>query len=228
MVSGIYKAIDAGLVHQLRVETVSNNLANINTSAFKKDVISFQEALNLSYSSNTDFGLGPIKHSGNELDLALEGPGFFKIQTGQGIRYTRNGIFSLDSEGQLVTPSGDAVLGDNGPVRISGGVISIGRDGQIVVDGQSADRLMVVDFEQRDLLKKEGSLYFDYQGEESEIYEPENINVQQHYLEGANVNPTEEMIKLMEALRGFESAQKALQSISEMTNKMINDVGLVQ
>lgn len=228
MISGIYKLIDGSLVHKLRFETISNNLANQNTTGFKKDIISFNQTLSMNYFSETDFAPGPVRYTGNDLDVALEGRGFFKIQTPQGIRYTRDGAFSLNAEGLLVTRTGDAVLGQNGPINISGGKVIIQNDGQVLVENQSVDKLMVVDFEQPEFLKKEGGSYYKNQAEDSALPTAGYASVKQNYLESSNVNPTEEMIKMLEAFRAFESAQKAISTIDEITSRMINDQGLHQ
>ena len=226
MISGIYKVIDSSLVQKLRFDTISNNLSNISTNAFKKDIISFDQALTMEVVSSTDFSPGPVRYTGNDLDIAIEGSGFFKVRTPGGMRYTRNGSFSINQEGLLVTQNGDAVLGDNGAIRINGNSISISNDGQIEVDGDPVDKIAVVDFAQPRYLKKEGMSYYEYQGEGA--YNSTNINIRQGYIEGSNVNPTEEMIEMIEALRLFESSQKAIQCIDELNSKMVNDVGLLQ
>ena len=227
MISGIYNLIDGSLTQQIRFETVANNMANINTNGFKKNIISFNEALEMNSISKADFSQGPVKHTGNELDVALESKGFFKIQTDKGIRYTRDGAFTLDEKGTLVTLSGDSVLGENGPITIDGGHVTIGVDGQVQVDDASVDRLMVVDFENHQLLQKEGGSRYFYSGEEREISTVEDVGVRQGYLESSNVNSTEEMIKLIETYRAFESVQKAIQSMDKINDKMVNDYGLV-
>ncbi len=226
MISGIYTLIDGALVHQLRFETISNNLANLSTNAFRKDIISFSQALSMNYVSVTDFTPGPVRHTGNDLDVALEGQGFFKVQTPKGIRYTRDGAFTLNAQGVLVTRTGDVVLGENGPITIAGGKMTITNDGQVVVDGTAVDKLMLVEFKRPQFLRKEGSSYYFHQGEENEVLAAAETSVKQSYLEDSNVNPTAEMIKMLEAFRSFESAQKAIQTIDEVTSKMINDQGL--
>ncbi len=227
MISGIYTLIDGALVHQLRFETISNNLANLNTNAFRKDIISFSQTLSMNYVSVTDFTPGPVRHTGNDLDVALEGQGFFKVQTPKGIRYTRDGAFTLNAQGVLVTRTGDVVLGENGPITIAGGKMTITNDGQVVVDGTPVDKLMLVEFKRPQFLRKEGRSYYFHQGEENEVLAAAETSVKQSYLEGSNVNPTTEMIKMLEAFRSFESAQKAIQTIDEITSKMINDQGMV-
>jgi len=227
LISGIYNLIDGSLTQQLRFETVANNMANINTNGFKKNIISFNQALEMNTISKADFTQGPVRHTGNELDVALDSKGFFKIQTANGIRYTRDGAFTLDENGTLVTLNGDSVLGENGPITIDGREVTIGGDGQVQVDDESVDRLMVVDFENPHLLKKEGGARYFYSGEEKEISTVEDVGVQQGYLESSNVNSTEEMIKMIETYRAFESVQKAIQSIDKVTDKIVNDYGLV-
>lgn len=227
MISGIYNLIDGSLTQQLRFETIANNMANINTNGFKKNIISFNQALEMNSISKADFTQGPVRHTGNELDVALDSEGFFKIQTGNGIRYTRDGAFTLDENGTLVTLNGDSVFGQNGPITIDGSKVTIGGDGQVQVDDESVDRLIVVDFENPQLLQKEGGSMYFYSGEEKEISTVEDVGVQQGYLESSNVNSTEEMIKMIETYRAFESVQKAIQSIDKVTDKMVNDYGLV-
>ena len=227
-ISGIYNVVDASLAQKLKFDAISNNLANINSNAFKKDIISFDQVLNIINSSTTDFTPGPLHYTGNKLDIAIDGSGFFKIQTAQGIRYTRNGSFGINSEGLLVTQKGDAVLGKNGSINIRGGNIKIGSDGAIELDGVSVDNILVVDFAQSENLRKEGMSYYIYEGEEKNIFDAKDITIQQGYIENSNVNPTEEMIKMIETLRAFESAQKVIQAMDELNRKMVNDVGPLQ
>lgn len=228
MISGIHKLVDGALVQKVRFETIANNVANISTNAFKKDIISFHRILSMKNSSTTDFSPGPIRHTGNELDVALETPGFFKIQTPRGIRYTRDGAFKLDVDRTLVTHNGDPVLGQNGAITINGKNVTIEPDGRVLVDNEAVDTISVVDFRNLDLVKKEGSSYYVFQGQERDIFTAENISVQNGYIEQSNVNPTGEMIKMIMSLRRFESAQKAIQFMDEITSKMVNEVGRLQ
>ncbi len=227
MISGVFKLMDGSLAQQLRFESITNNLANINTNGFKKDILSFDKALSMNSYSSIDFSSGPIVHTGNDLDIALEGKGFFKIQTSKGVRYTRDGAFSLDNQGRLITRNGDSVLGESGPIMISGQNIRISRDGQIADDNGPLETLAIVDFKDLWMLQKEGTSRYAFSGEQKNIFKAENPNVQQSYLEKSNVNPSEEMIKMIETYRNFESVQKAIQSMDEITNKMVNDPDLL-
>jgi flagellar basal-body rod protein FlgF len=228
LISGIYNLIDGSITQQLRFETIANNMANSNTNGFKKDIISFSEALETQSNSSTDFSQGPLKYTGNELDVALSSKGFFKIGTPNGLKYTRDGAFSINAQGVLVTGNGDTVLGENGPITAEGGEVYIGRDGQVVVNNESVDKILVVDFDEPQLLRKEGGSYYSYQGENKGISAVTDAEIQQKYSESSNVNPTQEMVKMIETYRAFESVEKAIQSIDALTGKMVNDYGSVQ
>jgi flagellar basal-body rod protein FlgG len=221
-----FSLIEGSLFQELRVGAISNNLANVNTTGFKRDLISFDEVLS-EVRSTTDFSPGPGRHTGNELDLTLNGAGFFKIQTAEGIRYTRDGSFRLDGEGNLVNQQGDKVLGRNGTIPIQDGHVSIDKDGNVLVDNETVDKILVVDFEKQEFLKKEGNSYYKYEGEEVDIASPEDVSMRQGYLEQSNVNPTEAMIQMIEAFRAYESVQKAIQTMDEITNQLIADAGMM-
>lgn len=228
MISGMYNLIDGSMTQQLRFETIANNMANSNTNGFKKDIISFYEALDMQSNSSTDFSPGPLRYTGNELDVALSSKGFFKIETPNGLRYTRDGAFSINAEGILVTGNGDTVLGQSGPITLENGEVYIGRDGQVVVNNESVDKILVVDFDDPQLLRKEGGSYYSYQGENNGISTEADAEIQQKYLEGSNVNPTQEVIKMIETYRAFESVEKAIQSIDALTGTMVNDYGTIR
>lgn len=227
MISGIFKLLDGAITQQLRVENISNNLANMGTNGFKKSVISFDRALSMQNSTHVDLAPGPVVHTGNPFDVALDGDGFFKVMTARGIRYTRDGAFTLNSDGELVTRSGDSVLSDKGPVKIHGKQITIERDGRIVADGSPVGKLSLVEFNTPQGLKKEGRSYYIYDGDENDVVPGRKTNVQQGYIEKSNVDPTEEMVKMIEAFRTFEAIQKAIQNMDEVASKMINDSELV-
>lgn len=224
---GIYSLIDGAIIQDLRFDTISNNLANINTPGFKQDTIAFKSLLGRMYITKTDLSQGPIRYTGNKLDFAISSDGFFKVRTDRGVRYTRNGAFRLNAKKQLVTSNGDSVLGENGIITINGGQIEVSKDGSIYVDGNLVDRIILFQFKNPDALKKEGDSYYVYQGDESEVVTVDKPSIQQGYLEGSNVNATKEMVEMLEAFRSFESTQKALQTIDEMTRKLINESSIL-
>jgi len=168
LISGIYKLIDSSLVHEQKFDIVSNNLSNLDTEGFKKDIISFHRTLAMQNRTAIDFSPGPVRYTGSTLDVALDTPGFFKIQTPRGVRYTRDGSFKLDAASMLVTQNGDTVLGENGPIAINGKDVKIAHDGRVIVDGGTVGSMSVVDFDQKELLKKETESCYIYQGSEND------------------------------------------------------------
>lgn len=229
MISGLFSSIDSALAQETRFDAIANNLANVNTNGFKRDEVTFKRssfAFELQQQSTTDFTGGNIIQTGNSLDVALDSPGFFKIDTDQGERYTQNGAFVLDDQGYLVTEKGERVMGENGPMELGGGVISIGGDGTVAVNGQPIDQLAVVDFNNPQYLVKEGNSTYSHTGADINIIQAQEIRVKQGFLEKSNVNPTEEMVKMMEMFRCHESNQKIIQTLGEMTDKMISGFGL--
>jgi flagellar basal-body rod protein FlgG len=206
-----------------RLETIANNLANADTAGFKKDVLSFDHLLNTHQEANME--QGNIRHTDNALDLALSGKGFFKVSTPGGFRYTRNGKFYVNAEGQLSTTAGDPVMGEGGPITIEGTDVAVDDSGRISVDGEEVDTLAVVSFASPDLLEKQGDSYYLYNGDDGEGPRPQETFVKQGYVEQSNVVVTQEMINMIETLRHFESYQKVLQTFDETDAKVINDVG---
>lgn len=227
MIPGSYSLIDGSLIEMLRFENVANNLANINTNGFKKDVISFNQVLKMANYSKIDLSPGPVRYTGNPLDLALNDGGFFKIQTSKGIRYTRDGAFTLNNDQVLVNQRGDTVMGENGPIQINGKNVLIARDGGVMADGAVVDKISVVEFNHPQLLRKAGNSYFTYEVEGQGATPAKDVDVRQGYIEASNVDPTKEMIKMIETMRNFESAQKAIQILDEISRKIINDPGLI-
>jgi len=220
---GINDVVRGCRIQEHRLETIANNLANANTTGFKKDILSFDHLLNIHQKVN--LAQGNIRHTGNAVDLALSGEGFFKVSTQDGIRYTRNGKFYVNAEGQLVTPSGHPVLGEGGLISIEGTDVVVDDIGKVSVDGEAVDTLAVVSFGEPELLQKQGDSYYVYNGDEGEGPRPEETSVKQGYLEESNVMVTQEMIKMIETLRHFESYQKVLQTFDETDAKVINEVG---
>jgi flagellar basal-body rod protein FlgF len=251
----IYMAAAAAMAYEKRLEVIANNLANVNTAGFKRDEVSFQAYLTsaegqaqavqppyqtpqagssfwISYESRTDFSPGPLKMTGNPLDVALNGKGFFSVESPSGTVYTRRGNFTVSSEGALVTQEGWPVQGEGGgEVRIEGrnggpnGVeVSIGKDGTVQVNGRQVGRLNVEDFPQAGSLVRTEKGYFQTAG--GAAGEPvEDISVAQGYLEMANVDAVHGMVEMIEILRGYESYQRVIRAVDEVNAKSISEVG---
>jgi flagellar basal-body rod protein FlgF len=240
----LYPVLSGALAQEKNLEVITNNLSNLNSTGFKKDfpVLSALDPLGSDQPNqtggkdplpsfgyldgiSTDFSPGVIKQTGSPLDVAVDGQNFLSIQTPQGIRYTHNGSFSLNSEGQLVTQSGFPVLGSSGPITLPPGKINIDGDGRVSVDGVEIDMLQVVQFSDLKNLKKTEGTMFDATGVTP--VPSTDKRVQQGFLEGSNVNPVEEMVAMIRVMRLYEASQKVMQSTSDMATKASNDVGKV-
>src|SRR5579883_355435 len=164
MNSGFYSALTGLMARFQALNLLAGNLANVSTTGYKAQV-PFYEALDVAQGraatapldqAINDFGVlggsqldrqpGSIEHTGSSLDIALRGPGFLVAQTPAGIRYTRNGSFQLGPNGELLSASGDPILGVKGPIRLPEGPVSISPEGLISVNGTLVDRLQVMDF----------------------------------------------------------------------------------
>jgi flagellar basal-body rod protein FlgG len=220
------RPVQGGLRQERKLEVTSNHLANSDTAGFKRDVLSFDRMFRAAL--NTDFTQGDIRRTENRLDLALADEGFFKVDTPQGVRYTRNGNFNLNADGVLVTQNGDPVLGLGGPVTIDGESVSVNAAGEILVDGAAVDTLDVVTFDRLENLVKEGANQFVYRGDAADEKAPATVAVKQGALEGSAVVTVNEMVAMIDHHRMYETYQKMMLTFDEVDNKAINDVGKLQ
>ncbi len=223
MILEVTRPVQGGLRQEKKLEAVSNHLANADTPGFKRDVVSFDREFRAQM--NTDLSQANIRKTGNVLDLALADEGFFKVDTAAGIRYTRNGNFNLDSSGALVTNNGDPVLGQGGPVMIDGSKIQIDRQGRIFVDDALAGTLDIVTFGDLTRLVKEGGDNYEYRGDTRDEQAPLNIAVEQKALEDANVKVVEEMVRMIDYHRMYETFTKSISTFDEIDGQAINNVG---
>jgi len=237
MDAGLYTVAFSAVKQQMRLDVIANNLANINTSGFKADMsdclvsdpAKFDQKIALDSGkqaeSMIDFTQGNIKSTGNALDLALSGGGFFCIETPDGIQYTRKGNFTLNKEGILVTQEGLPVLGDGGKISIDGLNVVVDDKGNILVDEDLSGKIKLVDFSDPSRLAKAGDSLFAPVGSDVAEAEAKGVTVRQGFLERSNVNAVKVMTEMIDALRGYESYQKVMQSMNDVTLKTINDVG---
>lgn len=228
MILEMTRPVQGGLRQERKLDAVSNHLANADTTGFKKDVVSFDRKFKALL--NKDFSQGDIKGTGNPLDVALAGPGFFKVETGEGIQYTRNGNFSLSNEGILVDMNGNPVLGQGGaifidPVAVAGEGPEINEAGDIRVGGEIIDTLDVVTFQDLNKLEKKGANLLAYTGNTADEILPDNLVIKHMSLEGSNIQVVEEMVKMIDFHRMFETFTKAMMTFDEIDNKVISEVG---
>lgn len=244
MINGILYSSRGCLKEEMKMDIVSNNLANANVVGFKKDRISFNEFLNQAGSRNvpqnmsqpqivdtelitiqSDMAQGDIRATENNLDLAIFGKGFFKVNTPQGIRYTRKGNFTLDPRGSLITQEGYNVMGKSGSINILGTNIDIDGEGRIISDEGEAGQLDMVAFDNDEDLLKEGNGLYRHKNDDPGTSLPSETRIKQGYLELSNVNIVEEMVKMIQSLRAFESYQRSIKVLDGIDNKAINEVG---
>lgn len=171
----------------------------------------------------TTFEPGRIRLTGNPLDVAIQGQGFFEVQTPQGLRYTRNGMLSLDNQRRLVTGLGYPVMGAKGEIKIPPGKLEITTQGAIKVDDKPVATIKVMEFADDDMPQKSSDgLFFSEKGTVAK-----NPQIQVGHIEESNVNSIGEMVKMIQGMRNYESTQKLIQTLDRMAEVAIQDVGRV-
>ncbi|WP_028585494.1 flagellar basal-body rod protein FlgF [Desulfogranum mediterraneum] len=237
MVSGKYSALSGAVAREQALDNIAANLANVNSSGFKKNKVSFEailrgtrqvgEAGGLNYSRirtiGTNFDQGGLQETGRDLDLAINGEGFFKIQAGAETLYSRAGHFKLDENGMIKTPEGYQLLGaGNQPLQLleaQGKQISIDDNGLVSIDGVDAGvRFQVFTVADQSQLKPAGQSRFRL-APEAASQAKEEFRLVQGSLETSNVNMMEEMALMINTQRKFEAHLKALENYSRLSDK---------
>lgn len=249
MLRSLYISGTSMLTQQKRMDVVTNNIANIQTTGYKRDnpvMRSFSDMLISKINDPgdqstgeigslntgvyvdqiaTSFENGSLEQTGKESDLAIQGNGFFAVETAGGERYTRDGSFLVSSDGYLITGSGNYVLGENGRIKVGSDPFTVDSTGTVAVDGKSVGALKVVTFSDLNSLQKTGdNLYVSKSGQAAKA---EDFTVMQGYLEASNVNIAEEVVELMTTYRSYETNQRVIQMIDESLGKSVNEVGRV-
>ncbi len=276
MIRGIYNSASGMIAQQAKIDVISNNLANVDKTAFKRDLTIFkafpdmlirrinEDGLGITPAGSydtmpyvgklgtgvevnevfTQFTQGSLQRTENHFDLALEGRGFFTVQTERGERYTRNGSFTINQEGILVNHLGYPVMGENGTIKVQKNNFMINDRGEIIVNAALSlepedvigltnnsweepvviDRLRIVDFENIREIKKEGDSLFRETEFSGPPLPPENVQVLQGFLEKSNVNIVREMVDMIEVQRSYEANQKSILAHDQALGRLINEV----
>ncbi|HTW57908.1 MAG TPA: flagellar basal-body rod protein FlgF [Terriglobales bacterium] len=235
MDSGYYAAC-AGLAAQMQaLDLVANNLANLGTAGYRGEQATFRSlvagggwaAANPLNAAVNDFGVlggsrvdlttGSLTATGNPLDLAVAGSGFFVLQSAAGQVYTRDGSFHTTPAGQLVTAQGEPVLGQQGPITLPGGAVAVSEDGTISVDGNVVDQLRLAEFSPHTSLTALGNAI--YAAPTNSALPPASSTVRQGMLENSNVSPVEGAVQLITIQRNAEMMQRALSLFDTQFNQ---------
>lgn len=244
MVSGKYSALSGAVSRQQAMDNIANNMANIDTTGFKKDRISFEDLLKgsqqvangrgINYSRirkiGVDFSQGPLRETGRDLDVAISGKGFFKIRGNGKTFFTRNGSFYVDNNGLLKTAENFNVLDSSSqPIQLAGAQgkkIHIDQAGNISLDNiPSGQKLQVFAVSNRTRLEKAGDSLFTLQkGATSQPID--SASIIQGSLEGSNVNMVEEMTMMINTQRRFDACLKVEKNYSNLSERQ-NELGTV-
>ena len=226
------------------MDVIANNIANVSTPGFKRESAKFEEYITTVPASEgqtgsqqvsfvkdagivRDVSQGGIQHTGAPLDIAINGKGFFVIATPAGERYTRDGHFSLDAEGRIVTSDGNAVQGEGGAITINpaDGEIHIAKDGTIssVVNGAANQlgKLRLAAFADEAAMVKEGANLYST----DQAATVATGAVQQGALESSNVQPVVEIAKMIEVMRAYEATATLSKSQEDLTRQAISQLG---
>lgn len=249
MIRSFYIAGTAMATQADKLDVLTNNLTNVDTSGYKKDKLisrSFSDVLverindpyvmsisnKLGYQNDgvhidevvTDFSQSGFEETARLSDLALEGTGFFVIDTPEGNMYTRDGNFFVNADGDLVTSDGNYLAGQNGHINVGAGEFTIDSQGNVVVNGQTVNKVSLATFDDLGGLRKNrDDLYTTNQP----VRTPVDITVKQGCLETSNVDTSEELVKMMEVTRAFSFNQRVLSMVDQSLEKTVNEVGRV-
>jgi flagellar basal-body rod protein FlgF len=285
VVRGLYTGASGMITQQERLDAISNNLANVDTTAYKSDeaiMKAFPELLLRRLNTNighlppsdklpmlgsvdqapvvgkigtgvelnevfTEYTQGAMKQTANPFDLALQGNGFFVVDTPDGERLTRNGSFLLGPEGMIVTKEGFPLLGENGPLQVKQNNLLIDENGRVFQNDRFAgdpqrlvsmeendwdktnqiDTLKLVNVDEPRYLKKQGSSLYQTtpdSGDANIVQNDTRPKVNQGFVEASNVNAVAEMVKMISVNRAYEANQKVIQSEDQSTEKLLTQV----
>jgi len=227
---GLHAAAAGMRVQMRRQDVYTHNLANAATPGFIRSDLtvaqaSFGEALAeaggvpIAESTPVDISPGPVHETGNAYDIAIEGDGFFALQTDRGLRYTRDGRFQRSPDGRLLSVSGHPVMGRSGPLVLPGDEFLVSERGQVFSEGQFVDELFVAEFDDADGLSREADGLLTAPVGPRMVAEP---SVRQGYVEDANVSVVREMAHMMTGFRAYEASAAVLRQTDQTLGTLID------
>ena len=229
---GIYPPLAGALALEQRLDVLSHNIGNLQTTGFKKDKPIFATVLGQTSGPSVagidlfpvigglpaDRSQGVLAHSGAPLDVALQGEGFLVAKTPDGLRYFRGGSLQRNADGNLVTHEGDPLLGKKGPIKVPPGEIVIDNRGNVSVNNVAVDALRLEKIPEGEETSKVGNLYWTVPNKPTSAL---NTTVHQGMLEKSNVNPALDMVELIKVTREYEQMQKAIKAMDELAGQAI-------
>lgn len=239
MAGGTYSALSGLQTRLAQLDRIAADIANAGTAGYKTERVPtvearrpdfgqvLQTAIDVAAAPGLiDFRDGSMQTTNRDLDVALDGRGFFEIETAQGLRYTRNGQFSRRPDGTVVTADGDVVRGeDGGPIVVGQGAIAFEPDGSVRAGGVLAGKLKVVDFGDYVGLRREGG-HFRPEAGLTPTAPPATLRVRGGALESSNVQLPERMVQLTEVSRAFEALQRGITTLmNDVDGRAISELG---
>jgi len=249
MVRGLYIAGTGMLLQRRRMETITNNVVNAETTGYKKEynvAHSFDEVLTRRINDTAprvagtrwvgplnlgtqvdqlyiDFDQGALEGTERTTDLALVGDAFFVVQTADGERYTKSGHFYINDTGFLVDGEGNELLGNNGPIYVGGLNFAVDTNGNVFTDAGFVDTIRVVSFEDNETLRRQGSSLFF--ATEPPMAAANPYQISQGFLEMSNVDIGREMVDMLAMYRTYETNQRMISMIDETVGRAVNEIG---
>jgi flagellar basal body rod protein FlgG len=226
-------ATQVAMVHdQLRLESINQNVSNMQTPGYKRQVLEAtgfedqfsvqMQSVNRTMQRSTQNIQGTLVQTKIPSELALAGEGYFEVQTPKGVFYTRRGDFHINQQGELVTAQGAPLLGTGGPIRVEDNQFTIDKQGCVFVNNQKADQIKIVQFANPQHLNYLGEGLFESQ----EVATPAHgTPLLQGHLEQSNVKSIEEMMEMVKISRHFEASQRVMRLADGLLSTAINQLG---
>jgi flagellar basal-body rod protein FlgF len=239
----LYVSLSRQMTLRREMDVIANNIANVDTTGYKfENLLVRTEPANPARMADgpnpvkfvlddgiaRDFTQGSLRTTGATFDLAIEGKGFFKVETEAGERFTRDGRFTLSPEGKLTTQEGDAVQGESGDIVLdpAKGQVAIAEDGTVSQAGEKVGKVGVYLFDDRSVLAKDrGNLFTN-----TSNAQPSNdtaSRLHQGMLEGSNVNPILQITRMIEVSRAYESVVKTMENTADLSRRAVERLGRV-
>ena len=239
----LYVGLSRQMTLQHALDVIANNVANVDTAGFKLESLVVEakpqtmpaggagpQVVNFAYDVGLvrDFSQGSLKQTGAPFDLAVDSQGFFKVSTPNGERYTRDGRFTLDPQGRMITQSGQAVQGEGGDIVVdpTKSTPKIALDGTVSQDGQIVGKVAVVTFSSLSALSKDGDGLFS----NTSNLQPQpsaSANVRQGMIESSNVEPINQITQMIAVSRAYESVSQMMSTAADQAQSTIDRLGRV-